>query len=451
MFRQMPVALAVNLVNAALVAIVLTPMTVQLWPFIWFGVVAAVTAGRGILWWRARRANTAADSRWWSIGATLGALLAGLSWGLGGALLFALVPPLAQLFVTIVIGGMCTGAVVLSATHLPTLLAFLLAACLPMAGRFVAAGTPADSVVGAMIMVYATAMAIAGRHLNRLFSETMRLRFELNLANRRLKAEAAERRAIEAALHQAQKLEAIGRLTGGIAHDFNNLLTIIIGNLVLASERLGDNSPVAPLLASAVRATDRGIALIQRLLGFARKQSLDPQPADLGRLIAGIRDMLRQTLGPQIGLVIDVPQNLTRAEIDTNQLELAILNLATNARDAMPAGGNWSIAITERSTDDASPPELAAGGYVVVELADTGIGMDEATLAQAFEPFFTTKRAGIGSGLGLATVQGFIAQSGGTVRLSSTLGAGTTVELWLPRAGAARPGAGADPSRSAQI
>jgi signal transduction histidine kinase len=432
-FRQMPIALVVNLVNAALVAITLGAGVAHPLPALWFGAVGIVTIGRAVLWWRYRCAATAADSRWWSRGATVGAFCAGLSWGLGGAMLFPLVAPLDQLFLTIAIGGMCTGAVVLSASHLPTLLAFLLPACLPMAIRVIAEGTPTNEALGAMIGVFAAAMTLAARHLNRIFSDALQLRFDLDEANRRLHAEIAEHRGTEAALRQAQKIEAIGHLTGGIAHDFNNLLTIVIGNLAMAKERMSENSAIAPLIENAAQAAERGVALIQRLLGFARKQRLDPRPIDVGQLVFRIKEMLVSTLGPQIRLVIDVGPDIGPAEIDANQLELAILNLAINARDAMPDGGTLWITVADRQVGAAAPQELTGDCYVVVKIVDTGIGMDEPTLAQAFDPFFTTKELGVGTGLGLSSVQGFVAQSGGAVQLSSQPGAGTTVELWLPR------------------
>jgi nitrogen-specific signal transduction histidine kinase len=262
----------------------------------------------------------------------------------------------------------------------------------------------------------------------------MRLRFELNEANLRLQSEMAEHRATEAALRQAQKLEAVGQLTGGIAHDFNNLLTVVIGNLTLASGRTSANSNIFPLIQSALRSAERGVALIQRLLAFARKQHLDPQSVDLGVLVAGIEELLQRTVGPAIRLEIATDTNLAPAHVDANQVELAILNLAINARDAMPMGGKLRISLHNRRADHSSPAGLTPGDYVLVSISDTGTGMDDATIAQAFDPFFTTKGVGIGSGLGLPMVQGFAAQSGGAVHLRSKLGEGTTVELWLPQA-----------------
>jgi len=262
----------------------------------------------------------------------------------------------------------------------------------------------------------------------------MRLRIELNEANLRLQAEMAEHRTTEAALHQAQKFEAVGQLTGGIAHDFNNLLTVVIGNLLLARGRAGADPALVRLLDAALQSAERGVALIQRLLGFARRQRLDPRPTDLCRLVAGIEPLLRQTLGEAIDLVVAADAGLAPAQVDANQLELAILNLAINARDAMAAGGSLRIGLENHGTGSGSPPELRPGQYVVIAIADSGAGMDEATLARAFDPFFTTKEAGAGSGLGLPMVQGFAAQSGGAVQIRSRPGAGTTVELWLPQA-----------------
>jgi signal transduction histidine kinase len=329
---------------------------------------------------------------------------------------------------------MCAGAVVVSASHLPSLIAFLLSASLPMAVIFFCEGTVTGSALGGMILVFAAALSLAGRHLDRFFAETMRLRCELHEAHLRVRAEIAERQATEAALRQAQKLEAVGQLTGGIAHDFNNLLTVVIGNLLLAIGRAGENSTSLPLLQGALRAAERGVALIQRLLAFARKQRLDPRSVDLGDLVSNIEELLRRTLGTRIPLAIAGDANVAPARVDANQLELAILNLTINARDAMSGGGTLRIGFENRRAGCGSPPELSPGDYVVVSIKDTGTGMDEATLARAFDPFFTTKEIGSGSGLGLPMVQGFAAQSGGAVHIRSKPGQGTTVELWLPQA-----------------
>jgi signal transduction histidine kinase len=454
-FRQMPIALAVNVVNAGLTAIALAPFASQPLPLPWFISVLLVTMGRLALWLHYRRTLTRPESiPYFARLATAGSLLAGLSWGIGGALLFPVVPVPGQIFLTMVIGGMCAGTVVVNASHFPTLLAFLGAATLPMALRFTIEGAAIDSALGTMIVVFAAALSLAGRHLSRIVAETMRLRVDLTETNRRLHSEMVEHQAAEAALRQAQKLEAVGQLTGGIAHDFNNLLTIIIGNLALASARSGECPAVVPLLNAAMQAAERGATLTQRLLAFARKQSLDPQPVDVAALVHGIEEMLQRTLGPQISLRISEEGNVSPARVDSNQLELAILNLAINARDAMPRGGpdrggTVSIAIMERAAEREGPAELAPGDYVVLSIIDDGTGMDEATLARAFDPFFTTKDIGAGSGLGLPMVQGFAMQSGGAVGIRSKPGEGTAVELWLPRADESPVGKRASRSRSA--
>ena len=433
-YRQMPIALAVNIVNAAVAAIALAPFATR--PVLppWFASVALVTIIRLLLWLHYRRASVPLENiQRHARLATSSSLLAGLTWGIGGAVLFPVVPVPGQIFLTMVIGGMCAGSVVVNASHLPTLLAFLIAATLPMAARFLADDSTTDQALGAMIVVFAAALSLAGRYLSRFFLQTIQLRFELSEANQRLQAEIAEHRAAEAALRQAQKLEAVGQLTGGIAHDFNNLLTVVIGNLELANARAGDTS-MSPFLNAALQSAQRGVALIQRLLAFARKQNLDPRSVNLAALVTGVEEMLRRTLGPQISLVISSGPDLAPAHVDANQVELAILNLAINARDAMPGGGTVRITIRNGREGQDAPPELARGEYVVLAISDDGTGMDEATLVRAFDPFFTTKQIGSGSGLGLSMVQGFAVQSGGAVRILSKLGEGTTVELWLPRA-----------------
>jgi signal transduction histidine kinase/ActR/RegA family two-component response regulator len=249
-----------------------------------------------------------------------------------------------------------------------------------------------------------------------------------------LRREAERRTAAEATLVQAQKQEAIGQLTGGIAHDFNNLLAVVLSNLTLVRKRLTGDQRTLQLVDSAIQGAERGAALTKRLLAFARRQDLSPRALDVPALIAGMSDLLQRSLGPEYQIVTDFPADLPAVRADRNQLELALLNLLINARDAMPLGGG--IAVSARETSAAQlGGELAPGPYVCISISDTGVGMDEGTLAKATDPFFTTKGVGKGTGLGLSMVQGFVAQSGGTLRLRSRPGAGTTAEICLCAAG----------------
>ena len=433
-YQQVPIAIVVNVVNAGITATIVAASAPTKLALLWFCAVTLVSIGRWLFWRRYQRATSQAQNvRVWGILVALGSLLAGLSWGLGGVVLLPATPGLGQTFFILVIGGMCAGAVVLNVPHLPTALAFLLSASLPVAFRLLATGSMADTALAAMIIVFAVALSLAGAYLNRFFTEGLRLRIELNAANIRLRAEMGEHRETEAALRQAQKLEAVGQLTGGIAHDFTNLLTAVISYLELAMRRSAGNSAVVPLLQGAVQAADRGVVLVKRLLAFARKQRLEPRSVDLKVLISDIKELLQRTLGPTIDLEISSDPDLASAWVDSNQLELAILNLAINARDAMPTGGTMRLGLENSRTGRGMPAGLATADYVIVSIADTGTGMDDATLARAFDPFFTTKEAGGGSGLGLPMVQGFAVQSGGAVQIQTRLGEGTRVEVWLPR------------------
>jgi PAS domain S-box-containing protein len=245
-----------------------------------------------------------------------------------------------------------------------------------------------------------------------------------------------ERLAADAQLRQAQKMEAIGQLTGGIAHDFNNLLAAIIPNLELAQGRIADERTLH-YLSSAVRAAGRGARLTDQLLAFARKQELVTGPVEINQLIRDMGEMLLRTIGPTVTIKTSLDEFLWLAETDASQLELAILNLALNARDAMPTGGNLAIATANLAETARPVPDLDPGAYVAITVSDTGTGMSDAVIARVFEPFFTTKPAGRGSGLGLSMVYGFARQSGGTVAIDSELGRGTSVRLYLPRSAAA--------------
>ncbi len=255
---------------------------------------------------------------------------------------------------------------------------------------------------------------------------------------RRVEERTAEREQALAQVHEMQKLDSLGQLTGGLAHDFNNLLMAILGNLEMMSRRVGEDDPARRLIDGATRAAERGAALTKRLLAFARRQELRPEPVDVARLIEDMSDLLRRTLGPTIELVASFPDDLAHVHVDPNQLELAILNLSINARDAMPQGGKLAISARRETVARINQHELPAGEFVRITVTDSGMGMDEATLKRAAEPFFTTKGLGKGTGLGLSSVYGMAKQSGGAIAISSRVGVGTTVELWLP------PAVGAD-------
>ncbi len=245
-----------------------------------------------------------------------------------------------------------------------------------------------------------------------------------------------ERVALEEQLRQSQKLEAVGKLTGGVAHDFNNLLTVILGNLELLQDEEPPESSAADLARQAQDAADRGARLTQRLLAFSRRQSLRPAAVDLRTLVRGMDDLLRRTLGETIEIVVRIPDDLWLLEADPTQLEQVILNLAINARDAMPDGGRLTIQVSnvQPGADAlAQFSELEPGDYVALSVSDTGIGMAEEVLERAFDPFFTTKEVGEGTGLGLSMVYGFVKQSHGHVELRSRPGEGTVVQVLLPR------------------
>ena len=250
----------------------------------------------------------------------------------------------------------------------------------------------------------------------------------------RVADEIGERMKVEEAFRQAQKMEAIGQLTGGIAHDFNNLLMAVLGNLNLLRKRLGSDAEGLRLVDGTLEAAERGALLTRRLLAFARQQDLKPVAVDVAALVVGTLDILRRAVGPMVAVETDFATDLWPARVDPNQLALALLNLAVNARDAMPDGGRLRLSARNVIVTATAGNALADGDYVCLAVADTGSGMAEATLARARDPFFTTKELGKGTGLGLSMVDGMAAQLGGALRLASDLGAGTTAELWLPRA-----------------
>jgi signal transduction histidine kinase len=292
------------------------------------------------------------------------------------------------------------------------------------------------------------------RRVEERTAELRRFNEELEL---RIEERTRERELALAQLFEAQKMDTIGRLTGGVAHDFNNLLMAVLGSLSLLEKRLPEDPQTRRLLQNAIQGADRGKALTQRLLAFSRRQQLKPQAVDLGLLVRGMEELLKRAVGHGIALSSEFPGDLPPVLVDANQLELALLNVALNARDAMENGGSVKIsaqaetvgtpaaANAHRAANGSTKPfsdavdraALPPGDYVRITIIDTGVGMDESTLAKATEPFFTTKGPGKGTGLGLSMVHGLAAQSGGLLRIRSEPNAGTIVELWLPRANCA--------------
>ena len=292
----------------------------------------------------------------------------------------------------------------------------------------------------------------------RVLERTAALRRFNEELEQRIEERTRERELALAQLFEAQKMDTIGRLTGGVAHDFNNLLMAVLGSLALLEKRLPEDPHTRRLLQNAIQGADRGKALTQRLLAFSRRQQLTPQAVDLAQLVRGMEELLKRAVGNGIAFSSEFPRDLPPVLVDANQLELALLNVALNARDAMADGGTVKITAaahtvgsaaasnSRRASNGGTKPvsdtaeaaaSLPPGDYVRVTIVDTGIGMDESTLAKATEPFFTTKGPGKGTGLGLSMVHGLAAQSGGLLQIRSEPNAGTVVELWLPRANCA--------------
>ena len=244
--------------------------------------------------------------------------------------------------------------------------------------------------------------------------------------------ELTDRKHAEEALHQSQKLDAMGQLTGGVAHDFNNLLVPIVGSLDLLHRRRVGGEREQRLIVNAMKSAERAKLLVQRLLAFARRQPLQPVPVHVGMLIEEISALVDSTTGPQIQVVVDIEDKLPAANADPNQLEMAILNLSVNARDAMPDGGTLTISATCRTIEGPHRTALEPGKYICLSVADSGCGMDPSTLRRAIEPFFSTKGVGKGTGLGLSMVHGLASQLGGALCIASQPGVGTNAELWLP-------------------
>jgi signal transduction histidine kinase len=455
LYRQgVPVLLA-NLIIGALVCASLWTLAPRRSLLIWMALVLALTLARLELrrrYWRSRPA--AGEAGPWGTGFVIGSAAAGALWGLASFLFFGRdTPPMAQLMTTFAVGGMCAGAAGTLACYLPAFRGYVYPALGLLVARTVAIDGPQGMAMGAMLVVYGLAMAIAARNAHRSITEAFRLRFEnedllarlsdaqttLQETNRSLEQRVDERTAAlerqGEELREAQRLEAVGRLAAGIAHDFNNLLTVVLANATLLLRERRLDSVSANAVDEMKTAASRGADLVRQLLAFGRQQRLAPQVLDLNAVVTGLGPLLSRLIGEQVRISVALAPRRAYVKADRSQLEQVIVNLVTNARDAMPVGGQLAIETTVRDTlaRDDEPRDAAPGpGWVVLSVTDNGQGMDRSTRQHVFEPFFTTKPFGKGTGLGLATVHGVVEQSGGRVAVESEPGSGSVFRVFLP-------------------
>jgi signal transduction histidine kinase/CheY-like chemotaxis protein len=455
LYDQSRPVLAANVLNAVMVSATLWAAGPRALLLGWCALMIAMALVRLALRRRYRRARPdVSDTPRWARYFVTGSAVAGVLWGAAGVLLFDSAGALSQILITFVVGGMGAAAAGTLSCYLPAFWAFLLPALVPLAVRTFTLGDRLHVGMGIIMVVYVVGISFVARITNRTLSEAFRLRFEndallqqlsqaqltLEESNRSLEQRVGERtEALERqgeVLRHAQRMESIGRLAGGVAHDFNNLLTVMLANASMLLR--GPVTASTRVALDEIRgAAERGANLVRQLLAFSRRQKLAPQVLDLNKLVTDMERLLRRLIGENIELTVTLAPMGALVRADAGQLEQVIINLATNARDAMPGGGNLSI---ETSLVVAEGDQtLPAGAYVLLEVADSGVGMDGETRRRAFEPFFTTKDVGHGVGLGLATVYGVVDQSGGHVLVDSQPGQGSTFKIYLPRAAEGLP------------
>ena len=449
LYSQSLAIFAVSPVTATIVAVVLWPSGDRRLLTAWVATMTVVVIVRAVLRRRYLRAQPSAEeTATWARRFVWGAFATGLLWGLGGALFYdprTLVP---QLVLVFAIGGMVAGASGTLALHLPAFLAFAASAILPVVARLIAEADVPHIAMGGLGIVYGLAMWLVASNSNWAVTEAFRLRFEnqallarlsaaqvsLEETNQTLEQRVAERGAAlerqTEALRDAQRMESVGLLAGGVAHDFNNLLTVVLGSveLLLADTRKPEDRS---RLAEIKSAANRGATLVSQLLAFSRRQVMVRQVLDLNSVVNDVRPLLTHLIGEHIELVVSLARTPLHVESDPTQLQQTIINLATNARDAMPDGGTLTIA-TELIDGVPTGTAFSARRYVTLSVRDTGVGMDAATKRLAFDPFFTTKDVGRGTGLGLASVYGIVEQSGGHVHVDSEPGRGSCFRVFLP-------------------
>jgi len=452
LYRQSLGLLLVNPLNAALVAVALWWSADRRALIGWVMATAAVAAFRA--YYRREYLRDPApdsDTARWARRLVVGAGASGLLWGLAVVLFYQTRDLGPQLLLVFVVGGMIAGGSGTLALHLPAFLGFTAAAAVPTAVRMLAEGDAQHIAMAGMAIVFGIAMSLLAANTNRAVSESFRLRFEnqhllarlsdaqvsLAEANRTLEQRVAERGAAlerqTEALRDAQRMESVGLLAGGIAHDFNNLLTVVMGNVSLLLNDVTLADQTKGRLDEIHRAAARGANLVSQLLAFSRRQMMVRHVVDLNLMVTESHMLLRRLIGEHIDLVVTTAAEPLPVRADPTQLHQVVINLATNARDAMAGGGTLTIETThidEAPRDTTIPP----GRYAVLSVRDTGVGMDADTRRMAFHPFFTTKEVGRGTGLGLATVHGIVEQSGGHVSVESEPGRGSCFRVFLPLA-----------------
>lgn len=424
----------------------------------WFGLLVLAVAAR---FWLSRafeqRQPEPGELESWARWFFAGASAMGALWGAGSVIIWITPKMEYHVFFAFVIAGTSAAATLTAMPHLPSVRAFLILSVGPLAVSLLAVGGGMHIAMGVMCLLYIALLMGQARVSNAVFMNTLRLREknrvlvadltvardsledrvrerteDLVLANTALESEVEAHRETGERLRQAQKLEAVGRLTGGIAHDFNNLLAIVLGNAELLLRRDGDKENEKQL-QTILRAGKRGAGLTERLLAFSRNQTLNPETVDVWVLVRSLKDLLASSLGEAVDVKIATRDGSMTACVDPGQLENAILNLALNARDAMNGAGMLAIEVASaRMEESADGTGLKPGDYVVVTVSDTGKGIAAEDMDKVYEPFFTTKEVGEGPGLGLSMVYGFIKQSGGHIDIDSRPGEGATVRLYLP-------------------
>jgi signal transduction histidine kinase/CheY-like chemotaxis protein len=434
-----PLTMAASCLNAAILLLTLGRLgSLRFGLWIWSALVFALAANYGRNWWvgRHRDPNRQATSRTIRREIIHGWLFGAL-WGAVPVLTFPGAPAPAQLLVGCLTAGMmCAGGFVLATVPLAGMSYVLLVG----AGALLALlqdGFPVYLGLTALMAVYNAVVIVSLNWIAFLFISHF-------LAEALVQKEVAARERTQAQAAHAERMIALGELAGGIAHDFNNVLQVIAGNAELIERRPEDPQKVRQLARLALEAAERGGSIGRRLLAFARREILTVEPVDPAEVLEGLCQLLAYLFGSDIAIHTEIEPGLGAALTDKAQLQAVLLNLATNARDAMPNGGNLTFtAASERVAQDRNDPILKAGAYVRISVSDTGSGMDSATLLRATEPFFTTKPKGKGTGLGLSMAHGFAEQSGGALSIQSETDRGTIVSIWLPRAGVAvRPSLG---------